>query len=227
MNFCARGFMMKKHDKGSYLFAVLFFTLVNIGTLAWADESEYDEVSYDSLVSELTQINTSRSERQVSPFEDVRIHTGVSLVTAMTNVVLRDEKLTSINSGMQLSLGIDLFSKYWIAEGSLRSFDDYNSGKQTITLKEFDMKFLHSVPVSSYNIYGGLGLSARYLYLHNNETNAQNDYSTPASIVFLGFNKELGKSVSVGAECSRRATLISDTPDKTAYDLSLRMNAYF
>jgi hypothetical protein len=218
---------MKKHDKSSYLLAALFFTLVNIGTLAWAEESEYDEVSYDSLVSELTQTNMQRSERQISPFDEVRIHTGVSLVTAMTNIAIGNEQLTAINSGMQLSLGIDLFSKYWIAEGSLRSFDDYKDSKQTITLKEFDIKFLHSVPVSLYNVYGGLGLSARYLYLHNNETNVQTDYSTPASVVFLGFNKELSKSVSFGAECSRRATLISDTPDKTAYDLSLRMNAYF
>ena len=110
---------------------------------ALANQSDYD-VNYDSIISEL-----SRSRGKVAldsdedPFNNIKLHGGVGFVTSLISISPGDRIITGLHNGVEANFGIDLFSRQWMAEGSIRSFGDSHLEGNNISLKEFDLKLTY------------------------------------------------------------------------------------
>ncbi|MEZ4872321.1 MAG: hypothetical protein R2827_08760 [Bdellovibrionales bacterium] len=142
--------------------------LVLISTNVLAEEDDF--YSYDQIVKELsgaTSTNKTRLKRVVNdPFSNVLIHGGVGFTSSYLSLSPNNdsETITGFHSGIEATIGIDLFSRYWQAEGSVRSFGNETINKNQVSLKEFDLKIVYRDYWARKFFYRfGGGIAARYL----------------------------------------------------------------
>lgn len=203
---------------------ILFFTS---SILVQASDSGYDEVSYDSLLNELHK----KKDRYVSapdPFENILIHSGVAAVNSISNVSVLGVNHVHYHNGIQLSVGIDLFSTHWYTEGAFRNFGTSQQGQETASLREFDLRVMYK---GNFNeVFGyrfGGGIASRYYKISDPGASFNSDDTTPASVFVTGVAAHLSKNLDFGAELGGRSAMVSTTADKGAVDLSLRVDAQF
>ena len=215
--------------------------LLVVGFSGWV--GAYEEVSYDTLVSELSRSN-SRAPLSSDPLENVRFHLGVGMSNTVSTLTHGDGRSTYISQrGVQAALGIDLFSRNWLAEMSVATFGEKEYERSQISLREFGLNlvFIDTLDTSSVYYRFQAGLGARYLkarYRTNTLVTAggtsaiqeawiEDTYSTPSSIVGAGLGAHLSKSISVGAGILARNSLTNETPDQSSFDFLLRLDGQF
>ncbi|MEZ0391539.1 MAG: hypothetical protein ACAH59_04945 [Pseudobdellovibrionaceae bacterium] len=211
-----------KRQKG-FLFSLLFFA----STLVQA--AEYEEVSYDDLVNQLNKRKTSVQRGSNDPLDDIQLHAGFGLITSANNVNTGGGRDTlKYQNGFQMSLGIDLFSPSWTSELALRNFGQAKSGTETRSLREFDLKFMnrnHLSEGAGYRI--GAGIGNRYLKIDDEYNDVSIDDSTPIAVFFGGLDAFVSKNLSLGIETGIRTSMINSTADRSALDLTIRLDTYF
>jgi hypothetical protein len=240
---------MKQKDRSNLLGVLLTFglTLLANSPLVQAqsynqtsdtavDNSAEDTMDYDAIVNELSRAKPPaaathahmKSIDTAKSFSDSMIHLGIGYVEMMQNLATPNSTVTHVNQpGIQVSLGIDLFSPNVMAEGTMRNFGSEDYRESNIALKEFDLKFYYKNFISSKLLFKlGGGLSARYLTVEEHGGGSY-DYNTPSSVGSLGLDMFFSPSVSVGAEFAVRAAMISDTIDKQSYDGLIRIDTHF
>jgi hypothetical protein len=216
--------------------ALLLSSLFPAPSAAMTDEMEDDTevMDYDSIVRELigspasgNSLNRARPVAPRDPFEDVLLHVGIGLVSTFARLDAGGDQINVDQRGFQATLGIDLFSEHWLAEGSTRSFGGTAYGANIVSLKEFDLKvYYHDRFSSKLGWRAGGGLAARYLTLKKTDAEPAK-YSTPASIATLGLEYFLGPAVSMTAEISARNAMIEETIDQSSLDATLRLDTHF
>ncbi|MCB0413463.1 MAG: hypothetical protein KDD50_03960 [Bdellovibrionales bacterium] len=202
------------------------------------------EQSYDSIIEELSQTSRTRvsSVGPRDPFANILFHAGVNFATSHINLHLpQDVILSGFHNGVEFSFGIDLFSKNWVAEGSIRSYGDASLKGSTVSLKEFDLKILNRSHLTRTLVFNtSFGLGARYidvLYSPKADQNvgvsaeqdntATYEYKTPASVLSFGLHAYFTEALSVGADLSYRSSLISESADKNSIDIALKIDTHF
>lgn len=199
-----------------------------------------EEIGYEDIVKDLskdvskeqrrtaetTSRATARRNGPQTSLDDVMIHGGVGF-TQMFQTVSYDGNRTQISQrGIQATLGIDLFSDNWLAEGSARNFSSSDYGKTSVALKEFDLKVVyHNKFAPKLGLKLGGGVAARYMQISNQ--NGSNGYTTPASVFTGGIELLAARNLTLAGELSARTALISETVDKNSYDMTLRIDANF
>jgi hypothetical protein len=213
------------HFVAAFLGSLLLCTL--FGTKVQAQE--YEEVSYDDLVRQISSKKSKVVEQKTSILDDITLHAGVGLVTSSMNVSESNRNLQMQMQGFQISLGVDLFSPNFVAEGAIRNFGTGASGDESRTFRELDLKvFYRSLPSSNIGNVGyrfGAGLGTQYLTV--SDPSNQINEATPASILFAGIETNLSKNFGVGAELGYRSSLLSSSADRDSVDLMLRLDTYF
>lgn len=187
---------------------------------------DYEEVSYDELVNELH----SKSRRQQlrvahDDFDDVRILAGVGLVTGFTNISAQQQNFNRHASGIQLALGMELFSPNWYSEGVFRNFGTSNNGDEELSLRDIDLKvgFKSDVErIYSYNI--AAGLSNRFMKFSKTQGQISVNETTPSMVIASGIQAHLNRTVSLGVELSARSSLANQSSDKHSLDFAFRIN---
>ena len=199
------------------------------------EEYEEDVVGYDTIIRDLGReiapapvATRARSPRTRDPFESIWIHGGIGVATLMQDLDFGDGQNIYLGQrGVQAALGIDLFSPNWMAEGTVRNFNEHADARASILLKEFELKILFKDKFSrqlGYHLGGGL--AARYMTIRH-VTYGTLEYTTPSSVASLGMDLFLSDRISLGAEMSARNTLISETIDRVSYDATLRLDTHF
>ncbi|HEX4924699.1 MAG TPA: hypothetical protein VFV50_11455 [Bdellovibrionales bacterium] len=188
-----------------------------------ARAAEDDEIGYDTLVKELS----AESPGSGDMFANVEIHFGAALANSMATIVPKGgSTLYSAQRGVQASLGIDLFSRHWLAEGSFINYIDRKIDEYDVRLKEFDLKVIYRTRLDgSIGMRLGGGLAARYLTLETG--GASETFTTPFTVISGGLETYLVKNFSLGAEVAARTTMTYETPDHSALDLTLRFDGHF
>tara|TARA_Y100000817_G_scaffold177782_1_gene138820 strand:+ start:556 stop:1233 length:678 start_codon:yes stop_codon:yes gene_type:complete len=222
---------------------ISLLVVVLMATNVQAQEEDY--YSYDQIVKELSETNktsTTRAPKVLKdPFSSVLIHGGVSFVNSYISLSpsSASDPLTGFHAGIEATIGIDLFSRHWKAEGSIRSFGRQEIKDNELSLREFDLKIVHQDYITNGIFYrAGGGMAARYLKftqpkkdevttLAAGDLFETTEHTTPSSIIFLGIGGKLGRKFSVAAEISYRGALIDETIDKSAFDAALRLDAHF
>ena len=216
----------------------LIFTVASLLTYSQfgaAAQSDYD-INYDGIVSELSQSRGKvDSYYDEDPFDKIKLHGGVGIVTSIINLGLENSDIAGLHSGVEANFGIDLFSERWMAEGSVRSFGEAEIDGHNISLKEFDLKLTnHNRLGRALQYRAGFGLAARYLdYLNPQQVSlsaagkSPTKYTTPASIFYFGVNAVLSKTVTLGIEAAYRSPMISETIETGAFDTGLKVDFHF
>lgn len=209
--------------------------------LPLTSQAEENYLGYDDIVKELSR-NSIKSKSvtpsNLDPLEMVKIHTGVAFSSAQLTVEdLNDSSASGFHQGIELNFGIDLFSPVWLAEGTVRSFGAKKFDNNKMSLKEFDLKFVHITPINYFvNFKFGLGIAARYLTVEPKKeseivtlsTGPQKvEYSTPSSLITMGLQTFLTRSVSLGVDLAYRSAMIDETIDKRSIDANLRIDTHF
>lgn len=203
-------------------------------TLVLANAGEDDVVGYDSIIEELSSSRTSAESYrpQEDPLANVMIHGGAGYATSYINLnPEKGEKISGLLKGFEATFGIDLFSRDWIAEGAVRSYQSEELDRETqISMKEFDLKVVHRSELArALSARVGGGLAARYLTVERrvSEEILKPQYTTPSSLIFVGFQAHISPRISLGSDLSYRNSLIDDSIDQSSLDASLRLDAHF
>jgi hypothetical protein len=191
--------------------------------------TDYEEVSYDDLVNQINKRKNSVIENANDPLDQLKIHAGLGLITSANNFNSgKGNDKVNYQNGFQLSLGIDLFSPNWAAESVLRNFGQARSGTESRSLREFDLKLLHRDLISSAAGYRlGAGIGNRFLKVEDESNGLSVNDNTPTALVFGGLEAFLKKNLSVGIEAGLRSSMVNSTADKSAMDLTVRLDTYF
>ena len=202
--------------------------------------SDNDEIGYDAIVDDLTKQNrnvlqTKLHKRAQSNGSDALsalwMHGGVGYALMTENLQLPTGKSFNYNqNGFQASLGIDILSPKWMAEGTARNFGIGDNHGTSVSLQEFELKgYYKSHLTAAVAMRIGAGVNARYLEVKQpaSEGGHTTKYSTPALVGTLGTDYFISKLMSFGADLSTRASLISDTIDHGSFDLTFRLDTHF
>ena len=213
---------------GTIKLLLLTIALALFGTKVLAEE--YEEVSYDDLVNQISHRKSQLNSRQETSanFDNLMIHAGLGLVTTATSINYQGSNNLKYQNGFQLSMGIDLFSESWATEGVIRNFGQSTSGSEIRSLRELDLKILYrGTPANRVGLRAGAGLGTRYFKLSDSANGITIDDTTPTALAFAGFDIYLSKGVSIGIETGLRSAMVSSTTDKNSMDTTLRLDTYF
>lgn len=223
---------------------VLAISLITTNVHAYEDEDSV--MNFDEIVSQLSQPNTSKyqfSRTGKDPFENVLIHGGVSFISSsITMGGYGIENMSAFHKGVEASMGIDLFSKNWSAEGAVRSFGPQSSNNTEYRLKEFDIKIIyrnHLAYKSKWKL--GFGVSSRYLTVKSLPQNnidevilmnsapkaTEQKFTTPASILSIGTEGYVTDTISIGVEIAYRNSLIEETADISSLEAAFKVEGHF
>lgn len=202
------------------------FTQIFTPTLVQAASrnGDYEEVSYDDLLNELNAKKSTLTQKQDSSFDEIRLHAGIGYANSFTNIATQNQNFNRHATGIQLSLGMDLFSPNWYSEGVFKNFGLTSYGTEEMTLREFDLKLGYTSKLEniwSYSISSGL--SNRFLRFTDSSRNIDIDSTTPSLIISTGFNAQVHKNLSLGTEVSVHSAIISRTADKNSFDFAFRL----
>ncbi len=208
---------------------VLKTLLLACATLAMIPTT-YAQTGYESILQELSASQVRTRSPEADPFDMVKIHGGVGLANSFFQLPgSNDRPVTVSASGIQLSLGIDLFSRHWMAEGSIRNYGETSDERHSFILREFDLKLVYRMnPNGLIRFHNGLGLTGRYLTLGSGFDHVdKSEYVTPSGLVTLGATAYFTDFLSLGAEVAGRLAMISETVDKGSMDIIVRLGTHF
>lgn len=211
----------------SIQFVLIAVSLFSSPTLVQAagSSSDYEEVSYDDLLNELSAKKNTLAKKQNSSLDDVRLHAGIGYANSFSNIAAQKQNFNRHVSGIQLSLGMDLFSPNWYSEGIFRNYGLTSSGNEELTLREFDLKIGYTNKLESiWNYTISSGLSNRFMSFSDPTRNIDVDSTTPSLVVSTGFVAQVHRNLSLGAEVSARTAMVNDTADKNSFDFAFRLN---
>lgn len=203
----------------------VFFISLSLTLVCHA--ADYEEVSYNDL---LNQINTRKqsisSSSEPNAFDQVKIHTGVGYINSFSQMQIQNRNVQRYQNGMQLTLGVDLFSENWFGETNFRNFGITTYGSEELLLKEFDMKLGYKAsvrPPLSFRMQAGL--ANRYLTITDHNRDIHISDTTPMVTGSAGLLMELNKVVGIAFDFSARSAMIDRTADKSALDFTFELRA--
>ena len=209
-----------------------------VGEQGWASfgsgSEEAEEVPYEQLVRELNSQVTKQQRRLVQtisgdPFERLQIHCSLGFIQTLNTFELGERTINRMEDGIQLGVGIDLFSPEWVAEGVLKNFGQSTRGSETMALREFDLRlsYLQNAPQSRVKLRFANGLGARYVRYLNQEKELELYQTTPVYSMGLGFLIPVGSHFDLDFEIQAHLALISDTMDRHGVAAILRLDNIF
>jgi hypothetical protein len=209
---------------------VLLFLSVLLGSTLVQAAGEYEEVSYDDLVNQINKRKSSVIRNANDPLDDIKLHAGFGLITSANNVRTTSGGRDTLKyqNGFQISLGIDLFSPNWSSELAIRNFGKAESGTETRSLREFDLKFMnrdHWTDKTGYRL--GAGIGNRYLKIDDEYNEVSVNDTTPTALLFGGIDAFASKNLSIGVEAGLRTSMVNQSADKNSFDLTVRLDTYF
>ncbi len=201
----------------------------SFATASPSPESEYEELSYEDLVEQISRKKQKVIRAaEVNPLDDIQLHAGLGLITAVNSMRIQDRDMARTMNGFEISLGIDLFSRFWTSEAVLRNFGSSGTGTESRSLREFDLRVVHRSPLGEKLGYRlGSGLGTRYFKFSDSARRISISEEVPCLLGFAGLETYASKVLSVGTEIGLRSPLIDTSSDKTSLDLMVRLDTTF
>ena len=213
----------------------IIITVTLLATTSFADDDEqFDD--FESIVKNLSHSTAQlESPSGLDPFDLVKLHFSVGVVNNYLRLSSNQGLVSGFESGMQATLGVDLFSPNWMAEGTVRSFSETAIDDILVSMREFDLKIAYRIyPNRSLVPYLGFGVAASYLDIKENSVTPEKKpvtrtekYSTPNSILFAGANYRFTDGLGMGLECSYRSPMVEETIQRSSLDMAVRLNTTF
>lgn len=189
------------------------------------DTSSYDD--YDSIIGDLSSHTTARNQEALFDLDTMKLHAGFGFNNTLIDLrshANAPDKVTL--QGFQLSLGVDLFSPNIITEVGLVNYNSESKGSYSYGLKEFDLKTYYRYHLNRIiAMRGGIGLGVRYFSVDGPE--GDQEYTNPVSQILVGGEAKMGKLLSFVTELSYKNSMASNAPERSAVDLTFRVDGHF
>ncbi len=232
---------LRMKTKKIVLFSAVTALSLCFAHTTWADVDDDNDYSsadgetqnYDEIVKDLSRAPVQAKSRAKlggssggASFENTMIHAGVAYANMFETVDAPNGKIYIGQPGIQVSLGIDLFSEHLSSEGTLLTFGDQTYDGTTVSVKEFDLMFYGKGTLAP-QIKGkiGGGIAGRYLTLTKNGIPTQ--YSSPSSILSVGADYYFVEAFSLGGEIAMRNAMVGETVDQRSYTMLIRLDSHF
>lgn len=214
----------KKAFKSHLVFLVTSLLIATPTMVLAFANSDYDEVGYEDLVSELSA-KRQKLQQQYSPAGNPLRHLGIGFANSFSTVTSRRNSSSFHTSGIQLSVGTDLVSPEWYAEGIFRNYSPYSNLSEEGSLRELEGKIGYTNSLENIWHYAiGAGISDRFLKYSNSLKNISVDESAPSLVISTSIFAQVHKNLSVGAEVSGRTSMINTAAEQNSFDFALRLN---
>jgi len=206
-----------------WIFTILVSFVSTFVQAAEADDSgEVEEITYEQLVDRISQKKSILKSETLSAFDDVLIHASLGFVNSFSKAEVAGQITDNHHSGLQLSLGVNLFSPRWYSEAVWRNFGYQNQNGQEIGLRELDFRVGHQDDLSSRWRYRmGTGLVTRFLRISDAKKSVDIDATTPGLLVNFGLYASMNQFISLGGETSYRSPLVA-SQDRGSWDFTLQ-----
>lgn len=202
-------------------------SILTAPTMVWAassNDSGYEEVSYDDLLTEISAKQKRVTLDKTSSLDDVRLHAGLGYVNSFSNLSANGKNYSRHANGIQLSLGMDLFSPEWYSEGIFRNYGTTTSGSEDLSIRDLEIKIGYTNKLEGvWNYSLSTGLSNRFLKFSDPTNNVNVDETTPSFVISAGFAAQVHKRLSLGAEMSAHTPMINKSVDKNSIDIAFRL----
>lgn len=187
---------------------------------------EYEELSYDDLLQKLSSKTKNTTAQSFSAFDDISIHAGVGYINSFADIKTNDGTLRRHQNGMQLAIGMDLFSPNWYSEAGFKNFGVTTGTTDEISLKAIELKMGYRNQIQgpwSYTL--NTGLSNRYLKFKNLKTGEQFESTTPSMLIGMGLLTKISPGLELEFDMNSKNPIVNETNDRGSYDFTIRMNA--
>lgn len=215
----------------AYIAIYTFVQLIPIHSVHASSNSakeEYVEVSYDELLDQLQKRQKQYQYPKVSAFDKAKIRAGIGLVNNFSTFNLNNTTQQRQQNGMQLSLGMDLFSRNWYAESLFKNYGITSYSNEEINLKEWDLRIGHlNYFTTNFGYTISSGISNRYFKYSHRNLNIDQNFETPFWTLSSSAFIQATSYVTFGLELNIKTALIDRTQDKSATDFAFRMDTYF
>ncbi|MDG0817462.1 hypothetical protein [Bdellovibrio svalbardensis] len=194
-------------------------------TMVWAAAGkDYEEVSYDDLLNELTS-KKQKLQHENNTADNPRLHVGIGYANSFSNISTGGEKFSRHATGIQLNAGTDLISPEWYAEGIFRNYGTNSNGSEDFSLRELEGKIGYTNLLQNVWHYTiSTGVSNRFMKFSDSTRNISVDESTPSLVISSGILAQVHKNLSIGAEVSGRTSMVNRSADQNSFDFAFRLN---
>lgn len=194
-------------------------------TIVTSDPGSQD-LSYDELLQEIqTHKSTLQSTSVLPPPENLQFHGGLGTITSYSTIKAFNQMKHFEQSGMQFTVGADLFSKQWFTEGTFRNYGSVIQSDEELYLKQLDLKVGHrsswKYPWTSR--LGG-GLSTRNLKFTDLLRRKSQEETSPAFLLWGGISAQLSQAIGLGFEIGGRAPFVNSQLDQGSVELALNID---
>ncbi len=194
-------------------------------TMVWAASGkDYEEVSYDDLLTELTS-KKQKLQHDNNVGETPRLHIGIGYANSFSNISTGGEKFSRHATGIQINAGTDLISPEWYAEGIFRNYGSNTEGTEDYSLRELEGKIGYTNLLQNVWHYTiSTGVSNRFMKFSDSSRNINVDESTPSLVISTGILAQVHRNLSIGAEISGRTAMVNRSADQNSFDFAFRLN---
>lgn len=195
--------------------------LINVlcfSTVLAASMADTEEVSYDDLLQQLRSHKSKYRKETVNSYDRLRIHTRMGLVSSFSSIAPLQKQQNWQQSGIQLSIGADLFSENWYTEGSFRNYGVSTKGREELSLRQLDFKIGYTDIIHSpWSFDFGAGLSTRTIEYRLDSIKAEE--TSPAFLLYGGLRGQITPIVSMGFEVGGRSPFANSNIDRGSIEM--------
>jgi hypothetical protein len=195
-----------------------------------ADELD-DGASYEEIVRDLSRGSSQTNYEVNHPFDEIKFHFGAAFAQTMFSFVTESGESRQISQGgAGLNLGMDLFSKNWVAEGHFYNYGQINYGPSQISVREFGLRITYQDRLARrWGYRASSGLAARYIDEKGtlNGVGFERSTNSPAMLFAVGPQFHLTDTWSISAEAAARSPLQDGSAVSTAGDFGFRVDGHF
>jgi len=209
---------------------LLLMPLLLCATKVVADEDD-SYSNYDSIVSELRD-TAERAGRVQEPvdWDAVALHGAMAVTGSYISVAVPEKGLSGegLLKGFELQAGFNLFSRLARGEVLFRNFNqDTLSNNLQASFHEFEGRIVFLPVLADRTLLRmGGGLSLRSIDVRSTEVYRDHELRSYYSLL-VGFEKKIAKTISVGPDFTRHASMDTSSVNKSSWDASFRLNATF
>lgn len=225
---------IKKNFLLGSLFFLTFGSFQAIANVHSNQSSQLEEVPYDIFIKDLNSRVSKQSQERINeisgdPFDELQIHFSLGYIQSVDTFKVNDHSMSRVDDGLQLGVGIDLFSKNWLAEGLLKNYGRSTQNDVKISLREFDLRlsFLQNTSKSRYQFRFSNGLGARYLKYQDLMSQWTQYQTTPVYLLGMGLIFPMEKHFDFEIDIHGFAPLVSDSIDRQGLSVILKLNNKF
>lgn len=215
-------------NKSIQTFITATIILLSALTHAKVQNSDYEELTYDDLVTQLSQKQDQTLAKKNSRGMNTT-YLGLGMISSFNQFQAKSNNYNINLNGYEISTATNLKNDLWRAEAIFRLFPQTESGSSTSSLKEIggNLQYRRDLNTTWRSKFFG-GMSFRFLDFTDSSRSVDVQETSSMLLGGAGLEAKLSSNVALGADSSLRFPFFgSSTPDKTSISFAFKLETSF